>query len=280
MKKLLVPTDFSAYADAALDFARQLAQKYDAEIYLTHVVLTPVNWTKLTKEQENLYPDTLEIIRKVKKELSLRLERLKEAGVRASEWLHFSDGKERLISYISAEKIDMVVMGSHGKYGFKAHVLGSNTYTVLRKAGIPVVVVKPSEGAFTFDKVVLATDFKEASGKAFQTLGDTIRFMGGTPELLYVNTPANFMENSQIKQLGEEFLQKFGLYPHEIHIYSAYNVERGIIQFAQEADVDAVALITHGKTDLQQLFSPSVTENLVTYLDKPVISLNVTAFDQ
>lgn len=279
MKKLLVPTDFSVHADAALDFASQLARKHDAEIFLTHVVLTPVNWTKLSKEQEKLYPDTLEVIRNAKKELSLRMERLNEIGVRANERIHFSDGKERLVSYLASEKIDMVVMGSHGKYGFKAHVLGSNTYTVLRKAGIPVIVVKPSEKAFSFEKVVIATDFSEASGKAFQKLGDTIRFMGGTPDLLFVNTPANFMEDAQIKQLGKEFLKKFGMYPHEIHIYSAYNTERGILQFAQEENVDAVALITHGKTDLQQLFSPSVTENLVTYLDKPVISLNVTAFD-
>ncbi|WP_162340394.1 universal stress protein [Cyclobacterium salsum] len=279
MKKLLVPTDFSAYADAALEFATQLAKKHEAEILLLNVVLTPVNWTKLTKEQEALYPDTMEVIHKAKNELAARVANVEQAGVKISKSIHFSDGKERLIPFLSSEKIDLVVMGSHGKYGFKAHVLGSNTYTVLRKAGIPVFVVKPAEAPFRFKKVVLATDFKEASGKAFQTLGDAIRFMGATPEVLFVNTPANFMEDAQIKQLGEEFLKKFAYYSHDIHIYSAYNVERGIIQFAQAAEVDAVAVITHGKTDLQQLFSPSVTENLVTYLDKPVLSLNVTALE-
>lgn len=279
MKKLLVPTDFSAYADAALEFATQLAKKHEAEILLLNVILTPVNWTKLTKEQEALYPDTLEVIHNAKREMKVRIAKTEEAGVRISKLIHFSDGKERLISFLSSEKIDMVVMGSHGKYGFKSHVLGSNTYTVLRKAGIPVFVVKPTKDPFRFKKVILATDFKDASGKAFQTLGDIVRFMGASPEVLFVNTPANFMENAQIQQIGEAFLKKFAYYSHDIKIYSAYNVERGIIQCAQEPDVDAVAVITHGKTDLQQLFSPSVTENLVTHLNKPVLSLNVTALE-
>lgn len=280
MKKLLVPTDFSTYADAALDFAVHMAQKVDAEILIMHVILTPVNWAKLTREQEKLYPDTLEVIKKAKIELSTRKSKISALGLNVSELLHFSDGKERVIQFLSLEKIDMVVMGSHGKYGFKSHVLGSNTYTVLRKSEVPVFIVKPGEVAFSFKKVVLATDFKESSGKAFQVLGDTIRLLGGEIELLYVNTPANFMEDQKIREMGAQFLEKFAFYTHDIHIYSAYNVERGIIQYAKAVNADAVALITHGKTDLQQLFSPSVTENLVTYLDKPVISLNVTTIDK
>ncbi|NHE56373.1 universal stress protein [Cyclobacterium plantarum] len=280
MKKLLVPTDFSTYADAALDFAVHLAQKVDAEILIMHVILTPVNWAKLTREQEKLYPDTLEVIKKAKIELSTRKSKISALGLTVSELLHFSDGKERVIQFLSLEKIDMVVMGSHGKYGFKSHVLGSNTYTVLRKSEVPVFIVKPGEEAFSFKKVVLATDFKESSAKAFQVLGDTIRLLGGEIELLYVNTPANFMEDQKIREMGAQFLEKFAFYTHGIHIYGAYNVERGIIQYAKAENADAVALITHGKTDLQQLFSPSVTENLVTYLDKPVISLNVTTKDK
>ncbi|MFO7826326.1 MAG: universal stress protein [Cyclobacterium sp.] len=203
MKKLLVPTDFSPYADAALDFAIQLAQKVDAEILIMHVILTPVNWVKLTKEQEKLYPDTLEVIRKAKVELSTRKSKVSSLGLEVRELIHFSDGKERLIKFLSLENIDMVIMGSHGKYGFKSHVLGSNTYTVLRKSEIPVFIIKPGDKAFSFKKVILATDFKEDSGKAFQLLGDTIRLMGGEPELLYVNTPADFLEGGWCRSSGD-----------------------------------------------------------------------------
>lgn len=251
MKKILVPTDFSPYADAALDFAQQIAKRHKAEILLIHVVLTPVNWAKLSKEQESLFPDTKAAIRHAKNNLSARIQKIREEGVEASEYLHFSDGKEQIIRLLSLVKVDLVVMGSHGKYGFKEHVLGSNTYTVLRKAGVPVFVVKQSDRSFQLRKVVLATDFKPQSGRAFQTIADIIRLVGAEPVLLYVNTPANFLEDSRINQLGKEFLDKFATYDYTIHIYSAYKVERGIIQFAEKIEADATAIITHGKNDLQ-----------------------------
>ncbi|MEX2512170.1 MAG: universal stress protein [Cyclobacteriaceae bacterium] len=276
MKKILVPTDFSPYADTAMQFAANLVVNQNAEIMLFHVLLTPVNWAKLSKEQESLFPDTLSAIRQAKAHLSERVDQIKKKGIEVQSQIHFTDGKEQVINFLDKEKIDLVVMGSHGKYGFKAHVLGSNTYTILRKSGIPVFVVKPSTETIQFKKVVLAIDFKEASGKAFQYLTDIIRLLGGEPQLLYVNTPANFMEDEHIHELGQAFLKNHAFYPHEINIYSAYNVERGIIQFCNRIQADAVAIITHGKTDLQQLFSPSVTENLITYLNKPVLSLNVS----
>lgn len=70
------------------------------------------------------------------------------------------------------------------------------------------------------------------------------------------------MEDAQILELGEAFLKKFAHYVYPIHIYNVYNVERGIIQFANKNNADAVALIAHGKTDLQQLFSSTVTKKL------------------
>lgn len=279
MKKILVPTDFSTYADAALQFATSIAKKHQAEVVLMHVLITPVNWSKLNKEQEKLYPETKSAINKAKEELAKRIKGVQSSGLEARSHIHYSDGKELVVNYLGMEHIDLIVMGSHGKYGFKEHVLGSNTYTILRKSGIPVFVVKENHGMTPLKKVVLATDFKAPSGKAFRDMIDVIKMMGSNPELLYVNTPSDFLEDEQIRELGEEFLKKFGPYSFPMHIYSAYRVERGIIQFAQREMADAVAVITHGRNDLQQLFSPSVVENLISYLDLPVLSLKVTEMD-
>ena len=43
MKKILVPTDFSEEANNALNVAAQLAKKYDAEIYLLHLLELPLH---------------------------------------------------------------------------------------------------------------------------------------------------------------------------------------------------------------------------------------------
>ncbi len=279
VKKILVPTDFSAYADTALKFAINIAKKQDSEIVLLNVIITPVIWSKLTREQENLYPETKAAISKAKEDLSTRIKEIKAAGLEGRSHLQFSDGKEQVSQYLTKESFDLVVMGSHGSYGFKEHMLGSNTYNMLRNSQIPVLVVKRDRNPEALKKVIFATDFKNPSGKAFRKMMNIIQALGLTLEILYVNTPGEFLEDDQILDLGNGYLREFGPFPYEVNIYSAYRVERGIMQFAKKVEADAVALITHGRNDLQQLFLPSVAENLISYLELPVFSLNVNAMD-
>ncbi|HSI78607.1 MAG TPA: universal stress protein [Lunatimonas sp.] len=277
MKKLLVPTDFSPHADLALDYAVEMAEKNKLEIDLLHVLLTPINWLKLEKTQENLYPEIQQSIRIAKSNLSDRVKKAKEIGVMINSHLHFSQGKDQILPFAAREGADMIVMGSHGSYGWKEHMLGSNTYHVLRKSPIPVLVVKPNENASVQLKtVVFATDFSEASGKAFGRILAFVYTFKAKLSLLYVNTPANFLEESQMEELGNAFLEKYADKAYPIHYYSAYKEERGILQFTEKTKADAVAVVTHGRSDLQQLFLPSVTENLVTYLKVPVFAINLT----
>jgi nucleotide-binding universal stress UspA family protein len=275
MNKILVPTDFSPHADAAFDYAIQLAQKQPGEVILLHVLHTPVNWAKLSKDQERLFPETQESIRKARAALAERVDKAKTKGITVGEQLCFSDGKDQILSFVEREHASMVVMGSHGQYGWKEHMLGSNTYHVLRKARVPVLVVKNIEDPVSFNRIVFATDLKENSGKALKQVEEFAAKMGLYLHLLYVNTPANFLEDSQIEQLAGEFLEKYADSDYPVHHYSAYKEERGIIQFAEKLGADMVAVATHGRSDLQQLFAPSVTENLVTYLKVPVWSINL-----
>lgn len=276
MKKILVPTDFSDHADLALKYAIGIAQKIQAEIVLLHVLLTPVNWVKLSKEQEDLFPDTKKSIRTARIGLDERKKQGMAIGVAISDYLIFSDGRDHIVPFIEREKIDMVIMGSHGRYGWKEHILGSNTYNVLRKSKVPVLVVKEQKDSVDFQNIVFATDFKESSGRAFMGIAQFAKTIGAELHLLYVNTPANFLEDSQLEKLAEEFLGKYAESLYPIHFYSAYNEERGIIQFIQKVNADAVAIATHGRSDLQQLFTPSVTEHLVTYQNAPVLSINLS----
>jgi nucleotide-binding universal stress UspA family protein len=281
MKKLLVPTDFSPHADLALDYAIEMATTNDLEIILLHVVTTPVNWLKLDKAQENLFPEIQESIRNAKTNLSERVKTAKIHGVAIDTHLHFSQGKDQILPFAQREGASMIIMGSHGNYGWKEHMLGSNTYHVLRKSPIPVMVVKPkANGKTQLKNMVFATDFSDASGKAFERILAFVYTFKANLTLLYVNTPANFLEESQMEELGNAFLEKYADKTYPIHFYSAYKEERGILQYVEKTGADAVAVVTHGRSDLQQLFLPSVTENLVTYLNVPVFAINLTMLNQ
>jgi nucleotide-binding universal stress UspA family protein len=73
--------------------------------------------------------------------------------------------------------------------------------------------------------------------------------------------------------LGKEYLKEFANYEHEIEVIDAFKEERGILQYAKNIDAGGIAVVTAGKSDLMQYFSPSITENLISMTDLPVISI-------
>lgn len=275
MKKILIPTDFSSCANAAVDYGFAIAKKLQSELLFLHIVITPVDWSKLRKDQEELFPETKERIALAKKELTDLVNRAESEGLSAKKLLVFYDGNEKIHHYVKSEKIDLVIMGSHGQYGFKEHVLGTNTYSMIRRSEVPVIIVKENNPKKDLQTIVFATNFKEETGKSFQEVERLAESLKAKLKVLFVNTPTYFLETDDIYHVGKEYLKTFASYNHEIEIYDAFKEERGIIQYAAKISGDGIAAITYGKSDLMQYFSPSITENLIAMTELPVISIRV-----
>jgi nucleotide-binding universal stress UspA family protein len=273
MKKILIPTDFSTCAKAAEDYAFNLAKKIQAELVFLHIIITPVDWAKLTKEQEDFFPETKSAIANAKEKLKVLLNRAQSEGITARKLLVFNDGNEKIHKYVESEHIDFVVMGSHGLYGFKEHMLGSNTYSMIRRSTVPVFVIKENNDKTAINKLIFATNFREETGESFRSAESMAESLGAKLSILFVNTPTYFMETNDIINIGKSFLKEFGNYAYDINIIDAFKEERGIIQYAEKSKADGIAVITFGKSDLMQYFSPSITENLIAMTDLPVISI-------
>jgi nucleotide-binding universal stress UspA family protein len=273
MKKILIPTDFSNCAKAAEEYAFNLAKKIQAELVFLHIIITPVDWAKLTKEQEDFFPETKVAIAKAKEKLKVLINRAQSEGISARKLLVFNDGNEKIHKYVESEHIDFVVMGSHGMYGFKEHMLGSNTYSMIRRSTVPVFVIKENNDKTAINKLVFATNFREETGETFRSAEAMAESLGAKLSILFVNTPTYFMETNDIINIGKSFLKEFSNYAYDINIIDAFKEERGIIQYSEKSKADGIAVITFGKSDLMQYFSPSITENLIAMTDLPVISI-------
>lgn len=273
MKKILIPTDFSTCGKAAEKYALQLAQQIEVEVLFLHIIITPVMWAKLTPEQENMFPEKKAEINSAKANLKELVEKAGAVGVPTNKLLVYSNGAERINKYVESENVDLVVMGSHGTYGFKEHMLGSNTYSMIRRSNVPVIVIKEETNQSPIKTLIIASDFREETGESFAEIEKLAEALKAKIHIVYVNTVDHFMETKEIMKNGVQFINKFSQYNHEFSIIDAFREDRGIIHFAEILVADAVAIITFGKSDLMQYFSPSVTENLISLIDIPVISL-------
>jgi nucleotide-binding universal stress UspA family protein len=142
-KRILVPVDFSAPSDAALDYARDVAARFGASLHLVHVAEDPYralySAEVFVPEMENLRDEILE-------DATGRLrDRLREwdfDAVPVTVEAIIGTPAGSIVEYAAGHDIDLIVMGTHGRGGMSHLLMGSVAERVVRTAGCPVLTVR------------------------------------------------------------------------------------------------------------------------------------------
>ncbi len=138
IRRILVPTDFSASSRAAYPMALAQAKAMKAGIVLLHVVdLMP-----LVTLEGGMVPVKLEGHESAaRRRLEAEAKRLRGAKVKSVS----ANGApaDEIVRQAKKQGCGMIVMSTHGHRGLMAWVLGSVAERVLRGAECPVLVVKP-----------------------------------------------------------------------------------------------------------------------------------------
>jgi len=144
-RHVLMPTDFSAHAEHALQRAVEITRRYGARLTLMNVVEEALAYDELYDPLEGgfAYPivDT-ELSQMQMDNTRKRLEE-KAAGLGLSNVtveVTVGTPKSAIRSYAEAQQVDLVVMGSHGRRGL-ARLLGSTTHAVLHGVRCDVLSV-------------------------------------------------------------------------------------------------------------------------------------------
>lgn len=134
-KKIMVPYDGSKWAEAALDVAIDMAQKYGSEIVLVTFQAVPVITVKIALDRED-------ICNEAKKEQDGAREKMDKAGIPYSSIVQCLDPAEGILRVSKEQNIDLIVMGSRGLSGLTELFLGSVSTKVVQLSKIPVLVCK------------------------------------------------------------------------------------------------------------------------------------------
>jgi nucleotide-binding universal stress UspA family protein len=141
-KQIMVGCDFSADSGRAVDYGFSLAQEFEAEIHLVHVV-EPFIY------RDAMLPDAskTEALSEVASGCRQRLESLVPAD--AHNWctveIACEAGKpfQALKAYADAHRVDLIVLGIRGHSLVETMLLGSTTDRVIRGVACPVLSVCP-----------------------------------------------------------------------------------------------------------------------------------------
>ena len=133
LMRILVPTDFSAPSDAALAYARMLANQFDAALHLLHIGENPFLRATVA--------DRRSIEEAPGRWLEERLtdDDRRRGAVTVVE--NSDEPAKEILQYAQSANIDLIVIGTHGRTGLARLVLGSVAEAVVRAAPCPVLTV-------------------------------------------------------------------------------------------------------------------------------------------
>jgi nucleotide-binding universal stress UspA family protein len=138
---MLVPTDFSPYAERALHYAIRLARTLKARLTLLHVIqpvlLAGVDMgvalpTTYLQEVEEAVQDSMEEA----------MSHVTAAGLPGERVVLYGVPFQEIVDTAKARQVDLIIMGTHGRTGLMHVLLGSVAEKVIRLAPCSVLVVR------------------------------------------------------------------------------------------------------------------------------------------
>jgi universal stress protein A len=139
-KNILLAVDFYEHCEDVANRASDLAIKYQAKLSIIHVVdSVPITDASYGADIPFNMDITTELMAGAKKRLDKLAEKLGVA--KDSLWLEMGSPKTEIIRVAKENKVDLIVVGSHGRHGL-ALILGSTANGVLHHADCDVLAVR------------------------------------------------------------------------------------------------------------------------------------------
>lgn len=177
IQRILCPVDFFEASAKAYDYAYSLALRYEAKLYVEHVIDVLVGsypyYNFPDVAANNIYWD---LNKRAEERLREMVSPHATTRVQAEMVVHKGFVPDSILSFAQGQHVDLIVMGTHGRRGLDRLMMGSVTENVLRKAPCPVLAVrKPShdfvspeqsENPVRLRKILMCTDFSKCAGTA------------------------------------------------------------------------------------------------------------------
>jgi len=144
IERILTACDFSPGSQGVLGYALSFAHKFNARLYLLHAVETPLN-EDIVDPTDAPYEEVQKFLEdKLLQKLTKLVPEDDIKGCDLKPTLFHGLPGERLCSYATENKIDLIVVGVRHRGAFEKMLIGSTTEAVLRCAPCSVLAIPPA----------------------------------------------------------------------------------------------------------------------------------------
>lgn len=286
LQHIIVGTDFSTEAEAARLQGINMAARTGAKLTMVHIVVPPELWLDAVTLNFEGGVDSRAIVATEVKAAKAKLDELCEPAARDAididcrvEKGHPDTVLPDLARDLSA---DLVVVGTHGRTGFRRLTMGSVAERVTRLSPCSVLVARADgEGAGGYRSILVPTDFSESAELALELALNLVSPDGAIDIAHYWQTafqaygyysgyepPEIYRKriSDDVAAQGAELVRKYKPRHDRIaFLQAAESAPRGIVTQLETQPYDLVAMGSHGRRGVRRWIMGSVAENTVRH---------------
>lgn len=285
--KIICAIDFSNFTDTILSYSVALCKKYNAKLFLIHVIidvrtLLEHNETALDLEalQKSNIRDAQDLLENTAKDLTVENEIIIRQGTPA----------DAISRFASEHKADMVITATHGKSGFKRFLLGSVTEKLMKTLHCPLLVLpmqgndvgSPAGFEMKLRKILVGCDFSPDSKLAVDYGLSLAQEFQAELYLSHVIKPSLYKdEREEFNEFHSRLEGQLNrMVPESCLDWCAVKTillegepYLELINYAKEQEIDIIVLGIRGHTLWEKLLVGSTTDRLIRHTPLPVLAV-------
>ena len=143
VQKILFPIDFASNFETLVPWVETFAAKFDATVYILFVAQDLAHFASFYVPHGNIEDFQQQAIDSAKKRMAAVVEEFSQKFPKLETRVELGAPAEKILAFVEKEKIDMIIMGAHGRTGLERAIFGSVANKVVKSASCPVLTVHP-----------------------------------------------------------------------------------------------------------------------------------------
>ncbi|MFZ5450070.1 MAG: universal stress protein [Thermodesulfobacteriota bacterium] len=143
IQKILFPVDFASHFETLVPWVATFAEKFDATVYVVFVTQDLSNFSTFFVPHSNIKNFQEEALNSARKKMAGVVQEFFKGIPKLETRVEVGSPGEKIVELANKEKIDMIIMGVHGRKGLDRAIFGSVADKVVQNAPCPVLTIHP-----------------------------------------------------------------------------------------------------------------------------------------
>jgi nucleotide-binding universal stress UspA family protein len=274
IRNILVPTDFSATARNAFEYAKMLGERLDANITVVHVQPSLLTASEITIP---IYGGDAD--ERVREAMSEFVADTSDADVMVQVKVMTKIVKGETISHLvelsGSNAYDLIVMGMTGLQDFMDKIIGTTSLDVSNQAECPVLLVPRDTHWQPVDRLLFAADRSTATPKMVRSCLNWAAKLES--KLYFVHVDENPKGDYKLTEtIWEELFHKSDpSVAFEIHTINSADTVEELTKYADKKAIDWFIFVSKHRNFWQNIIHRSISQNVAMTTNKPVLVMHL-----